>query len=69
MNTNDLRKMSIPELRKELTNVLREQFNMRVQKASGQTIRPHLVKTARKEVARIKTIMREKEENKGTSDE
>lgn len=61
MRTDNLRKMSILELQKELNTLLNEQFNMRMQRGSGQTIPSHLIKQVRKGVARIKTILRERE--------
>jgi len=61
MKTEDLRKMTVSELQKELEDSLREQFNLRMQRGTGQMTRPHLFNEAKKNVARIKTIMREKE--------
>lgn len=58
--TTELRQMSISELQAEVTALLREQFNLRMQQGQGQEIRPHLIVKARKQVARIKTIITEK---------
>lgn len=60
MKVSDLKKMTADELKKEMAGLLREQFNMRMQQGTGQSIRPHLIKNARKNVARIKTILKEK---------
>lgn len=60
MSIDDLRQSSAPELQKELQALLKEQFNLRMQKGSGQTIKPHLFSKVRKQIARIKTIMTQK---------
>jgi large subunit ribosomal protein L29 len=60
MKASELREMSVEELRKELVELLREQFNLRMQKASSQLSRYHQVKQVRRDIARIKTIMTEK---------
>jgi large subunit ribosomal protein L29 len=62
MKTDDLRKLSDSELQKELDNLLREQFNMRMQRGSGQNVASHLIHNARKNIARIKTMLTEKRE-------
>jgi large subunit ribosomal protein L29 len=68
MEISELRKMSVVELRQELENLLREQFNLRMQRGTGQAVRPHLFKNVRRNIARIKTIMTEKEKA-GANDE
>ncbi|MEE9423208.1 MAG: 50S ribosomal protein L29 [Gammaproteobacteria bacterium] len=59
MNANDLRQKSAQELTQELEDMLREQFNLRMQKGSGQLARPDQVKKVRRDIARIKTVMNE----------
>lgn len=59
MNANELRNKSTAELREELTGLLREQFNLRMQNATGQLSRPHQFKRVRKDIARIKTVLNE----------
>ncbi len=59
MKANDLRKKTPTELKKELLSITRELFNLRMQKGVGQTIRPDAFKKARREIARIKTILNE----------
>ncbi len=62
MNAIELRKKSVDELKTELIALLKEQFNLRIQKAGQQTGSPtHMFKEIRRTVARIKTILREKE--------
>lgn len=59
MKANELRNKSTAELREELTGLLREQFNLRMQNATGQLSRPHQFKRVRKDIARIKTVLNE----------
>ena len=64
MNTSDLRKLSIEDLKKEQLKAVREKFNLRMEKFSKETSRPNKIKLARRELARIKTILTEKEGKK-----
>lgn len=59
MKANELRNKSNAELREELMSLLREQFNLRMQKATGQLSRPHQFNRVRKDIARIKTVLNE----------
>lgn len=61
MNVQDLRAKSDEDLRKELYELNREAFNLRMQKGMGQLSRPSQVKTVRRDIARLKTILRERE--------
>lgn len=61
MNANELNKKTVDELKSELTGLLREQFNLRMQKATGQLAKPHLVDQVRKNIARVKTVMTQKQ--------
>jgi len=61
MKATDLREKSVDELREELVAVKREQFNLRMQHATGQEVKTHLVREARRNAARIKTVIAEKE--------
>lgn len=60
MNAAELRNKSAEELNKELMELLREQFNLRMQKGTGQLARPHQMKQVRRNIARVKTLLREK---------
>jgi large subunit ribosomal protein L29 len=62
MKTNELAKKSVTELQNELLALLREQFNLRMQKGVGQTPSPHLFGKVRKQIARVKTFLGQKEE-------
>ncbi len=46
-------------LKDELLSLLREQFNLRMQKGSGAAIKPHLFKRVRRQIARIHTRIRQ----------
>ena len=63
MQVADLKKMTTEELEKELLNVRQESFNMRMQAGSGESVKPHLIENARRNIARIKTLIREKQVN------
>ncbi|MBK81933.1 MAG: 50S ribosomal protein L29 [Gammaproteobacteria bacterium] len=60
MKASELRDKSPQELSEELLKLRKEQFNLRMQKASGQLGQPHLLGETRRDIARIKTIMAEK---------
>jgi large subunit ribosomal protein L29 len=62
MKASELRGKSIEDLQKELHGLLREQFNLRMQKGTGQLSQPHRVSQVRREIARVKTILSEKAE-------
>lgn len=59
MDAKELRTKSAAELREELNGLLKEQFNLRMQKAVGQASRPDQFVKVRKNIARVKTIMNE----------
>ena len=60
MNASELREKSVAELEAELIELLREQFNLRMQRGSGQLPRPHLFRQVRRNIARVKTVIGEK---------
>lgn len=60
MNASELRDKTEAELMLELDGLLREQFNLRMQKGTGQLSRPDQVKKVRRNIARIKTVLNEK---------
>jgi large subunit ribosomal protein L29 len=57
----ELRSKDDGELSQELVKLRREQFNLRMQAATGQGARPSEFGKVRKNIARIKTILRERE--------
>lgn len=60
MNAQDLREKKEGELREELSGLLREQFNLRMQRGIGQLTTPHELRRVRKDIARLKTVLNEK---------
>lgn len=60
MKANELRAKSADELKQELLALLREQFNLRMQKATNQANKPHLFRQARRNIARVKMVLSEK---------
>ena len=60
MKANDLREKSVDELNQELGSEMQRQFKLRMQLATSQLGQNHQIKDARRNVARIKTILNEK---------
>ena len=60
MKASELRDKSQAELRETLNELLKEQFNLRMQRGTGQFSRPHLMKDVRLNIARVKTVMNQK---------
>ncbi|MCH2250934.1 50S ribosomal protein L29 [Cognatishimia sp. D5M38] len=60
MNANELRDKSADELRDELVKLKKESFNLRFQQATGQLENTAGIKAARRQAARVKTILNEK---------
>lgn len=61
MNAKELRSKSAGELGDELLKLRKEQFSLRMQRATGQTVKPTDFGRVRKSVARLKTIVREQQ--------
>jgi len=60
MKASELRQKSVDELQQELQALLREQFNLRMQKGTGQLARPDQVRKVRRSIARVKTVINAK---------
>jgi len=60
MNANELRDKTPDQLREELANLKKEQFNLRFQAATGQLENTARMNAARREAARVKTILNQK---------
>jgi len=56
----EYRNMSVEDLKKELIELRREQFNLRMQQGSGNMPKVHRFGVVRKDIARIKTVLNEK---------
>lgn len=61
MKAEDLRAKSADELKDELLQLKREQFNLRFQKASGQLENTARVRQVRRDIARIKTVLHQRQ--------
>ena len=60
MDAKELRAKSDEELEKEILELSREAFNLRMQQGTGQLSRPNQVKEVRRNIARAKTILNER---------
>lgn len=60
MKATDLLNKNIDELKAELIALLKEQFNLRMQKGAGQLAKANVLKTVRRSIARIKTVLKQK---------
>ena len=57
----ELKTKSTEELRAQKIDLLKEQFNLRMQKGTGQLTKNHMFKNIRRDIARINTILSEKQ--------
>ena len=60
MNIEDVRRLTPDQLTDQLLQLKKEQFNLRFQAATGQMEKTHRVQEVRRDIARIKTVMRAK---------
>ncbi|MFT4914672.1 MAG: large subunit ribosomal protein L29 [Yoonia sp.] len=60
MNANELRDKTPDQLRDELANLKKESFNLRFQQATGQMENTSGIRVARRNAAKVKTILNEK---------
>lgn len=61
MKAGELRDKTAQELNDELLRLRKEQFGLRMQRASGQLGQSHLLQETRRDIARIKTVLAEKD--------
>lgn len=61
MKIDQIRGMTPDQLAEALLNLKKEQFNLRFQAATGQVEKTHRVNEIRKDIARIKTVLRTKQ--------
>jgi large subunit ribosomal protein L29 len=61
MKATELREKSVEDLQKQLDELQRQQFTLRMAKATGQLSKSHHVGLVRKDIARIKTVLNEKQ--------
>jgi large subunit ribosomal protein L29 len=60
MKIDDIRALTADQLADQLVSLKKEQFNLRFQAATGQIEKTHRVGELRKDIARIKTVLRDK---------
>ena len=60
MKIDDVRALTPDQLTEELLKLKKEQFNLRFQAATGQLEKTHRVQEVRRDIARIRTVMRAK---------
>ncbi|MFT6028386.1 MAG: large subunit ribosomal protein L29 [Oleiphilaceae bacterium] len=60
MNASELRNKSTDELKQDLLGLLKEQFNLRLRKTTGQLNQSHLLRQTKRDIARIKTVLTQK---------
>ncbi|MFT5312504.1 MAG: large subunit ribosomal protein L29 [Paraglaciecola sp.] len=60
MKATELKDKSVEELNTELLNLLREQFNLRMQASTGQLEKTDQMRKVRRTIARVKTILTQK---------
>ena len=61
MKANALREMTLPELDRKLSDLKKDLFNLRLQHATNQLDNPLKIAEVKRDIARIKTILREEE--------
>jgi large subunit ribosomal protein L29 len=61
MDVKELRQKTPAEIEAEIVNLRKEQFNLRMQRGTGQMSRPNLMRKVRKNIARAKTVLNEKQ--------
>jgi len=63
MKTSEIKKLTVVQLQKELTNFKKEQFNLRFQKVNSQVQNTARVRTVRKSIAKILTFLNQKKKD------
>jgi len=61
MKANEIRKMSSEDLNNKVNELKNELFNLRFRLATGQLDNPSSIKNVKRDIARVKTIIRERE--------
>ena len=59
MKAKELREKSVQQLNEQLLGLLRDQFNLRMQKATGQLGQSHLLSQVKRDIARVKTVLKQ----------
>ena len=64
MKISELKELSVPELKKKHRDLGEELLQLRVRKQTGQVEKPHLLKTIRRDRARILTVLKDQSQTK-----
>ena len=60
MRASELREKSVDELQQDLIELRRQQLNQRIQQSTGQLAQTHEIRQMRRDLARIKTVLKQK---------
>jgi len=60
MKANELKEKSVEQLNEVLVDLLKQQFGLRMQHATGQLGKTSMIKQVRRDIARVKTVIAEK---------
>ena len=61
MNVKELKEKNPVELNEKLTELLKNQFDLRMAKGNGQMTKGHVMKEVRRDIARVRTIIKQNE--------
>ena len=61
MKTSEIRKMKTEEINKKIVELKSELFDLRMKQATGNLDKPHKINELRKTIARLKTVLNEKD--------
>ena len=64
MKTSEIRKMTTEEINKNIVGLKAELWNLRFSSATGSLDKPHKIKQMRHDIARLKTVLNERKEDK-----
>lgn len=67
MKPEELRQMTVDELHTKETDLAEQLFALRIQKVTGQLEKPSKVREAKRDLARVLTVLREKRDGAGRS--
>ena len=65
MKTSEIRKMSTEDINKKIVELKDELFDLRMKQATANLEKPHRINAARKDIARLKTVLTERENEGG----
>jgi large subunit ribosomal protein L29 len=63
MKTSEIKKLTVAQLQKELTNFKKEKFNLRFQKVNSQVQNPSRIRAVRRSIAKILTFLNQKKKD------